>query len=726
MTVIRYFKRECGAILRLIRSHFLLMKRTRVETFDVFDTCLTRKYAYPSDLFYDLAKGLAINQPNIFKYYPVETIASARHRAQAIAYNKHRNGDPNLEDIYNEFASIFPGTEKMVFINLEESLEETNIVPCHKALALVEEERKRNGRVIFASDMYLSEKFISKQLSMHGFLLPNDKVYVSCEQQTSKRKGDLYLKIASNEKLQLRSILHRGDNYKSDVIQALFAGLSACHMKGSRLNDKERKMFKNLTKISPVFASRIVGASRAIRVKNSSDNNNIDKFVGHFAGPFLWIYAEWIIKECTKEKINEIYLSSRDCLGLYSILEKLLKHKCLKIKLIYFQVSRSALVKSSLLHNGAFNGRYLKKVMAKKSVAEILCFLNIDSDKFMAKQKEIGSTNLDLMSSIRTDDSWECLFQVIRSLEEYEALTKEWMLEKQAAKAYFESIHLNSTKPKIIVDLIVRLNCSEIISSLLLEFFGSINVYSLFLGTQKKSTLSPLTINFKCVFSDVHDPSTTLSYLFSKATLLELFLSCDAVEPLQSYRSLSGKSCHLLSEETIKPELQMRKEFGSSMWRYVSEYVVSMDIDQGVARSLLISISNDFINKPQKSWLKLLEDVHHFDETLWVSSRKLAKPYSLSIKDFVSLTKSTNKHYFVSQVLLKRRWPQLAKANSSKLKYFSIFAIYLLIKLASDFKSCAALASSIRKNQKINNKPLFYRIYNSIKKDLERIKSNNL
>ena len=207
MANFQFFKKKLLHIKYLFLTKTRKKRYIKIATFDIFDTCLSRKHSFPEDLFLDLAEELILDKPKILGCFTPNHIAFAREYSQKIAYSRSSYADPSLLDIYSEMKKIIPNLNIDKAIKCEKELESNSIVPCLATLDMVKKARKKYGKVIFISDMYLPKDFLIEQLIKHGFWKDCDKIYVSNEIKLNKRSGKLFERVASNEKYNLKNIL---------------------------------------------------------------------------------------------------------------------------------------------------------------------------------------------------------------------------------------------------------------------------------------------------------------------------------------------------------------------------------------------------------------------------------------------------------------------------------------------------------------------------------------
>ena len=171
-----------------------------VISFDVFDTLLLRPYAKPQDLFWHIEKA-----------YSRVGFCEERRAAERRARLRHRElEDITYDMIYEEIDDKFKDLKQT------ETDWEKMVLRANPEMKKVYEYAKERGkRIVIASDMYLSGVFIAEVLNQNGYDAW-DKLYVSGDINARKGNGGLFSYIAKDLKVNPNSILHIGDNLRSD------------------------------------------------------------------------------------------------------------------------------------------------------------------------------------------------------------------------------------------------------------------------------------------------------------------------------------------------------------------------------------------------------------------------------------------------------------------------------------------------------------------------------
>ena len=136
------------------------MKKT--YSFDIFDTCLVRKCGCPDNLF-RLWADRALGEVDL-SY--LKELVNSRLNAEKMARKELGKEDVTLDDIYRHLClESFPNLTIPILKQLELDVESENLSPVRHVLDLIRDYRKKSGRILFISDMYLPSDFLRIKVS---------------------------------------------------------------------------------------------------------------------------------------------------------------------------------------------------------------------------------------------------------------------------------------------------------------------------------------------------------------------------------------------------------------------------------------------------------------------------------------------------------------------------------------------------------------------------------
>lgn len=274
----------------------------KVISFDIFDTLLVRPYVKPSDLFYHLER---IENSIGF--------ADARKKAEYKARKCHpTEKDITIDMIYENIDQKY-----LKIKNKELALEEQILQPHPIIKQLYEYAIDAKKMVLISSDMYLSKDFLTNLLKKKGYA-DFDKIYISCEENASKRDGSLYEKIIKEINVPVNEILHIGDNITVDCKNAEEFGIHTLYIP---------KMIDNLYNINlkaKNLAERMEGdigtsiflgclALHSYIYKDYCNKIDYFKLLGYeYAGAFCFQFIKWVYDDLIKKDVKDVIMVARD------------------------------------------------------------------------------------------------------------------------------------------------------------------------------------------------------------------------------------------------------------------------------------------------------------------------------------------------------------------------------------------------------------------------------
>jgi len=340
-------------------------KKTKVVSFDLFDTLVVRPFYVPSDMFQLLDKEFIekSNCNSIVKFSKIRKDVEIFLRGENWRKNIH---EVTLKEIYNYIQTKYSVDKKIInyFMNREIEMELEFCKKRKTGYDLYLLAKEFNKKVIVTSDIYLDKETIEKILKNNDYEI--NKVYLSSVIKKTKAEGDLYSFVLEHEKINPTEMIHIGDNYKSDVEKAKEKDINALHL--PRTVDKfmnsnncgtfyeYMKMFNVDTR--PYIDNFGVRCSIALVANKFFDNPFVNFCEGSTfnANPFLLGYyglgmnilsiGNWLLSDTKKKKITSLSFMARDGLIPMKATEIIKKetniNKSIDLKYIY--VSRKALM----------------------------------------------------------------------------------------------------------------------------------------------------------------------------------------------------------------------------------------------------------------------------------------------------------------------------------------------------------------------------------------------
>ena len=647
-------------------------RKTVMWSFDVYDTCLTRNYVHPKDVYREVALHKEIELESHLGAGWIEIFTDTRSQAQSVISEVKQGGEPSLIEIYKQVKNVLPFIKAKDYIASELLVEKESLCPCCKTRSLVKLAREKYGRVVFISDMYLPHKFIKDALIKHRFFSDADVLYVSSSyQQESKSNGKLFNRVLRDLNLKPSQLTHHGDNIWSDIRQARRLSIKPKHIKTCKLSKKEKAILESTSITSNFLASRLVGHIRAQRIgpQTSLNTNTINDFTNNFSGPFLWLFAEWILVKAIQHNSQEIYLCSRDCFGLMIILERLIKLKSVNLKLRYFAASRQALALATLKQNQkSLNLQDLQEAMNGLELKAVLRKIGIKENDFLQFTAKNGLQLTNLNTKLDTTSKWQTFWQCLKSPAINRHINEIAEREQGSAVQYFKDIRMLSRTRKTIVDFGWRQNCQSMMMDLLKDEINPDKIMFLYLGLADRRNLRAAPHRSEALFygsesGNSNYTSNCISRLIDKTQLIEVLMSCDPSNSIRSYHT-DTPQC----QYTLTGELKLRKEMNLSIQRYANSINKGLPSNEHGFRLATIQLMNYWFENPKKKWRSLFKEVRTIKEAFRGSDTIIAEPLQfhydhLRRRRLQPLIKG-------KRASGSRAWKNLALSNTSLIGYF--------------------------------------------------------
>lgn len=370
----------------------------RIVSFDIFGTLLIRDVNDYQDVFH-IVENLAVKDyGNSFVGFAQKRV-NAERKARKLAKR-----EVTLDDIYAQLDCNNKEDIKKIEIN-------TEIVLCQPNMELVELLYyciKHGCTVLIISDMYLSKEVIDYLLRKKG-IEGYSKLYVSSEYGVTKRNGKLFQTVIKELNVKPGSIIHIGDDFRSDYFFAMINGIDAVHVRneyGTHFMNAENKFFN--------FINNRIHAI----------DDDYEKIGYEVYGPLILGFLYWCNINLLKNNIKRVFFASRDCYVIKKAFELLYPgYEC-----VYMKVSRRAVQVpiinidnkefSPFLQNASFN-----PVVSNNSV-----YKRIGLD--VSKKNNQNINNEDLRAFFETDDLIQSNKKKIFAYAEKERIALEKYLDE--------------------------------------------------------------------------------------------------------------------------------------------------------------------------------------------------------------------------------------------------------------------------------------------------------
>ncbi|MCT7528318.1 HAD-IA family hydrolase [Aliarcobacter cryaerophilus] len=401
---------------------YLKNEDIKIISFDIFDTLFFRKCGLPENIFLemgenDLVKKLFFDSQN-FKNY--------RINCEKEAYNKSKNEEIFLKDIYDNFS--ISKKEKNNLLKLELKIENENLFLNEHIYKWIKLAKNYNKKVILISDMYLSLKDIKRialnKLEKISFI---DNIYISSEIGFRKATGKLFEYVLNDNYIKNNEILHIGDNIRSDINIANAIGIKTIFYNYDKnfhnILDNERIYLKDK------FISK--DYLRLLSYLSNPYKNEEEKFfyeIGScFFGPILWEFSIWLKEIVDKQEIKQLNFFMREGFTFEKVFNRLFPD----IKTSKVEISREStnFLNLNLDDLSEVNFNKFKEFKVKDFYAAY--FLEINDEKIKSIENELLK-NLESIHYI-TDDILSRKDEIIKNIN----------YQKKALKKYLKNLKIN-------------------------------------------------------------------------------------------------------------------------------------------------------------------------------------------------------------------------------------------------------------------------------------------
>jgi FMN phosphatase YigB (HAD superfamily) len=464
----------------------------KCASFDIFDTCLTRRVAAPTEVFRQvgrqIAKQTAQLQPEDF----AEQFVVWRSEAERRAHRAGAREDVRLEDIWAELERIMGADAPPAGAGaaLEMEIEWSVLGPIAAAQERLARERSRGLRIIFISDMYLPADFLRRCLSRHALLQEGDGLYVSSDVGLTKRSGNLFRHVLTCEQLTAAELSHWGDNAWGDRDVPRHLGISAELFLAPAPHPAEDVLLR-CRPAAPGSYVDTVGRIRFARLasppRGPLDDASARPFVEALLGPVLCLFGHWLLERARADRTERLFFVSRDARLAWAVCRKLAGQKSGAMDCRYLLVSRQAIYLPAADPISPEGMPWLKPNGEARSLSALAARLEMDPEELsLAWRRRYPSWRPE--DQLDTPGHWEYFWTVLHSPEFADRLQRTIQLRRAAALAYFAEAGLLDPAPSALVDLGSLLYCQEALNRVCAERRGPARVrgYYLYLKRNRR------------------------------------------------------------------------------------------------------------------------------------------------------------------------------------------------------------------------------------------------
>ncbi len=313
----------------------VIKEKTKVVSFDIFDTLVLRPFLDPSDLYYflDLYYSQITNKNQMIDFSKI------RFKAEQFARRESKDEDITIDEIYQLISERF-NIEKDIVDKMCAKEKDLEVQFCNRRHSIYEIYQLANyvgKEIIIVSDMYLDVETIKRILSKNGYD-KHSKLYVSSDTRKLKYTTNMFRHVLEDIKVPAGSVLHIGDNMEADKIAAEKLGINAYYiprvvhcLKNEIDNKAHGRIFEGLVsnlglgvqnfesssdlynKCLLQVAANIIFDNPFVSFNSETDFNAKPEIIGTLAfGPHLMTLSKWIVEDAIESGYNKVHFIARD------------------------------------------------------------------------------------------------------------------------------------------------------------------------------------------------------------------------------------------------------------------------------------------------------------------------------------------------------------------------------------------------------------------------------
>ena len=305
----------------------------KIISFDIFDTLITRNVLRPLDVYKILEQACYK-----FTHGKIANFCQLRCIAEVESRKLTNSNETSLNLIYKFIRDNFRIDNEILIklkkleINVEHRISTVQRYG-KKLFAIAQSSQKQ---IIYTSDMYLAKDTILSLLKTNGYPI-NFPLFLSVEENASKKDGKLFDIIFNKLKISPNELLHVGDNNNNDYKIPNSKGVKTFRIQSptQRINKNSswKKLFDNYEGLASSISLSLI-ANKYWSDPNSNDNlsmfndRNGETFGYSCLGPMIFGYTYWILQTCIEKKIQRIFFLAREgkfCKIAYDIISKNVK-----------------------------------------------------------------------------------------------------------------------------------------------------------------------------------------------------------------------------------------------------------------------------------------------------------------------------------------------------------------------------------------------------------------
>jgi FMN phosphatase YigB (HAD superfamily) len=656
-------------------------------SFDVFDTALTRIWAKPTDLFWELGDRL--------KQEDLITISSdmwsrLRIEAEGKARQVSITNEVTLPEIYAQLAESLNWTEidRERAMHHEIQLERASLRPVPATQLKIQELHQQNQSIAYLSDMYLSSEVIRGVLKDRQIWEDGDVIHVSNEVGLHKVSGELFQYYLTQNQIKASDLLHTGDNLYSDIKVAKKLGIQVQPFLQTHLNRYEQ-IIANNERLPLRFRSLLAGANRLCRLhcpETELHRQTIWNTGANVIAPVFFGFVHWVLQEAKLQGIQRLYFMARDGQILWKIAQIICRKWGYDIDCQYFYGSRQAFHFPSIQQIGETEQEWLFDRSPFFSVRLLCDLVNIQPEQIADALTRHG-LSVEMWDKNLTEPEFTALKTAFQDREIIDLIVDLAAIYREKAIGYFKQAGIGDGTSFAIVDSGWTGRSQRSFSKILAiaNLYPPDGVPGFYFGLEKR--IKPFSTDRLIPYFLEPDAITERRSL-SSSPILELFLAADRGSTVR-YEKQDDRYIPILRSEKNEKGIQwgvlVQQQAILDFTERLTDRLQPEECEVRYFHQVTEDLLKTFIHSPNKEEAQVFGSQPFSDRQLESKFHDLAPAYSLVdgfkmifdkhyISDFVWLPASIKRSAPLTRIVLgyiKGLRDSLNYARSAQQAYLS-------------------------------------------------------
>lgn len=547
---------------------------TVVRSFDFWDTLVTRLVIHPSIVFEILERMSG-------------EVGYAQARIEAERQSRQKVSETSLSRIYDRLD--YEEIKRNRLMNMERELEVNLSSPIGAMVG------KLSPVDIVVSDMYLSAEDLIKIATNCGLVLNPDRLIVSCEHYKTKHRGTLFDYALS----RFNIVSHIGDNRQSDFLMPSSKGIRAIHFTDCRPNKLEEHWAARRS--TDRYMAGILRSARLSCPSTSDLEKKQWEIYAQITAPVLYAFVEWILDDCGKRGIRDVFFLARDGQILHRIAIAICRSRDLPFNCKYIYASRQSLhlpgyvsIEQATTWILDDTAHLSLKTIADRTGIAVEDVVKISSRWFMAHpESNLGTEHRALLRNVVNSSDFILALSIASDI----ALT--------AAVKYYESVGLGTLTDgceKAIVDVGWNGRIQQSLENIIGKIGGKRELLQGYYLALSNQCVFPTGARVRGYLSDPYGRGNFNPWVDRHRQILELFLAADHPSVLGFlYDDISNEpkpvfGCGLSPKQII--QIQFRQEAIMSFVSALNRFESTVGFRIGYDKSHVVTRMQQLFIKP--------------------------------------------------------------------------------------------------------------------------------